>query len=115
MNAVTVLTALLAVVFASLGLAKLLAVTSMRRRATHVGFSVDAYRWIGALEVAGAVGLTVRALSPLIATAAAVGLLLLLIGAAAAHLRVKDLRGATPALVLGCVLAAVLTLTVGNP
>ena len=42
-----------------LGAAKILAVPPMRAAAAHVGFSVAAYRRIGVLEVAGAVGLLV--------------------------------------------------------
>ena len=51
---------LVAVVFVALGAAKILAAAPMRGRAAHAGFSVDAYRRIGVLEIAGAVGVLHR-------------------------------------------------------
>lgn len=114
MDASVSLASLLAAVFTALGLAKLLALPSMRERAAHVGFGVAAYRRIGALEVAGAVGLTLGHVSPLIGTAVALVLLLLLVGATAAHLRAGDgLKGATPALALAFV-GVIVALTAGN-
>lgn len=114
MNAAAILTVILAIPFAAIGGAKLLAVPSMRARAEHVGLSVDAYRAIGGLEVAGAVGLVAGFSLPLLRTLAAVGLLLLLVGAVVAHLRVKDgLEEMAPALVLGGLAAALLA--VGLP
>ncbi|MGC1211666.1 MAG: DoxX family protein [Micromonospora sp.] len=86
----TILAALLALVFAALGTAKILALQPMRELATEAGFSVAAYRRIGLLEVAGAVGLLVGLLAPLIGSLAGAGLLLLLIGALVVHLRKGD-------------------------
>lgn len=109
MSAATVLAAVLAAVFLAAGAAKLLAVPSMRARAAHVGFSIEAYRGIGALEVAGAAGLLVGAASPLLRTAAALGLVLLLGGAAITHLRMKDgIKEMAPAVVLGALLVVLL-------
>jgi hypothetical protein len=51
------LAAVLAVFFSAIGGAKILAVPSMRERATHTGYSVAAYRGIGFAEIAGALGL----------------------------------------------------------
>jgi uncharacterized membrane protein YphA (DoxX/SURF4 family) len=111
MNSSTILAASLAAIFVAFGTAKLLALPSMQTRAAHVGFTVDAYRGIGALEVAGAIGLLVGAAVPLLRALAALGLLLLLMGAVATHLRVKDgIREAVPALVLGVLLAILLAL-----
>lgn len=109
MNATTILASVLAAVFAAFGTAKLLAVPSMRTRAAHVGFSVGAYRRIGALEVAGAIGLLAGSAAPLLRTLAAVGLLLLLVGAVATHVRHHDgIKGAAPALLLATMVAVLL-------
>jgi hypothetical protein len=57
-----------------------IALAPMRERAAHAGFSVGAYRGIGALEIAGA------------------GLLLLLAGALVTHVRNRDgIRDLVPA------------------
>ena len=107
MNAAAVLTAMLAIAFTAIGAAKLFAVPAMRARAAHVGLSVDAYRLIGALEVAGAAGLVAGFAVPLLRRSAALGLLLLLVGAVVAHLRVKDgLEEMAPAIALGALAAA---------
>jgi uncharacterized membrane protein len=70
---------LLAVLFVLLGVSKLLALPHMRELAAHAGFSVAAYRGIGALEVAGAAGLLLGLTVPLLGACAGVGLLLLLV------------------------------------
>jgi hypothetical protein len=70
---------LLAVLFVLLGVSKLLALPRMRELAAHAGFSVAAYRGIGALEVAGAAGLLLGLTVPLLGACAGVGLLLLLV------------------------------------
>lgn len=114
MSLLPVLSTAVAAVFAVLGLAKLRAVPSMRARAAHVGFSVDAYRCIGALEVAGAAGLVTGVAVPALGAAAGAGLLLLLMGAVTTHLRVGDsLKEAAPALVLAALVAVVIALAVG--
>lgn len=111
MNATTILAATLAVVFLGFGTAKLLALPSMRSRAAHVGFSVGAYRLIGALEVAGAIGLLLGETMPLVRALAALGLVLLLAGAVITHLRNDDgIKGAAPALVLAAVVAVLLAM-----
>lgn len=113
MNATAVLTAVLAVLFTAIGVAKLAAVPSMRARAAHVGLSVTAYRGIGALEVAGAVGLVAGTAVPVLRMLAALGLVLLLVGAVVAHLRVKDgLKEMVPAFVLGGLSAGLVALSV---
>jgi DoxX-like family len=100
MTALIVLAVLVAVIFLLLGAAKLFALTSMRERAAHAGFSVGAYRVIGALEVAGAAGLLLGLAVPVLGFLAGVGLLLLLAGALVTHVRNRD-RGSdlVPALV----------------
>jgi hypothetical protein len=114
MSPLVVLSVVLAAVFAMLGTAKLLAVPSMQTRAAHVGFTVAAYRRIGALEVAGALGLLVGVAVPDLRAAAGAGLLLLLGGAVTAHLRAGDgIKDAAPAVVLAILLAVVVALTAG--
>lgn len=99
----------LAVFFTGLGTAKMRAVPAMRERAAHVGMSNDAYRKIGALEVAGAAGVLAGLVEPRIGGLAAAGLLALLGGAVVAHLRTGDtLREAAPALVSAAAVAAYL-------
>jgi hypothetical protein len=86
----TILAVLLAVFFLALGTAKILAVAPMRELATESGFSTMAYRGIGVLEVAGAAGLLIGLVAPLLGSLAGVGLLVLLTGAIATHLRKGD-------------------------
>jgi hypothetical protein len=99
----------LAVFFTGLGTAKMRAVPAMRERAAHVGLSTDAYRAIGALEVAGAAGVLVGLAEPRIGGLAGAGLLALLGGALVAHRRTGDtLREAAPALVSAVAVAGYL-------
>ena len=104
MNATAVLAGVLVVAFIVLGSAKLAAAPAMRARAEHVGFSVDAYRRIGALEILAVVGILVGVAVPVIGALAATGLVLLLGGAVVTHLRNGDaVRDVAPAVVLGVV------------
>ncbi|HEX8870832.1 MAG TPA: DoxX family protein [Lentzea sp.] len=89
-----------AVVFAALGTAKVLALPKARELATHSGFSVTAYRGIGALELAGATGVLLGLAFPLMGGLAGAGLLLLLAGAVITHLRNQHtLQQSAPAVV----------------
>ncbi|MBV8527387.1 MAG: DoxX family protein [Candidatus Dormibacteraeota bacterium] len=109
----TVLAALLALGFATLGLSKVMAHPAMRERSRRLGFSVAAYRRIGLLEIAGAAGVLLGLLQPVLGVLAAGGLLLLLCGALGAHLRRRDgFAEAVPALLFGLVDAAYLGLSV---
>ena len=109
-----VVAAPVAVVFAALGAAKILALAPMRVRATHLGFSVTAYRAIGTLEIAGAAGVLVGVAAPVIGGAAGAGLLLLLAGALVAHLRNGDSPShLVPAVVAGLLVAAYLVVLPG--
>ena len=85
-----VLAAVLAVVFGVAGTAKIVGAPPMRKAAHHLGFSVEQYRLIGALELAGAIGLLVGLAVPWLGIAAAIGLGLLLVGAAVAHATHRD-------------------------
>lgn len=105
----TILAVLLAVLFVSLGAGKLLAIPSMRDRAAHVGFTVGAYRGIGVLEIAGALGVLGGIVWWPIGAAAGVGLVLLMIGALATHLRSRDSVGEfAPSVVVGVLSACYL-------
>ena len=93
-------------IFAALGLAKVLGVAPMRQLAAEAGFSTDAYRRIGVLEVAGAAGVAIGIALPVLGRLAAAGLLLLLAGALVTHIR----KGDSPrkyALALVCALLVV--------
>jgi DoxX-like family len=115
MNVSIVLAALVAVIFTALGVAKILAVPPMRARAAHVGFSVAAYRRIGGLEVAGAVGVLAGLIRPLLGGLASVGLLLLLAGAMVTHLRNHDgPREVAPAVVCVVLVAGYLAALIGT-
>jgi uncharacterized membrane protein len=81
----------------------------MRELAAHAGFSVAAYRGIGALEVAGAAGLLLGLTVPLLGASAGVGLLLLLAGAVITHVRNRDgVRELAPAVVCAVLVAGYL-------
>ncbi|MCG8914513.1 DoxX family protein [Actinokineospora sp. PR83] len=93
---------------------KLAAVPAMRARAAHLGFSVRAFRVLGALELAGVAGLAVGLFAAPIGVAAAVGLTAMMVGAVVCHLRAGDPPAATvPALVVAALLAVVIALLAG--
>jgi hypothetical protein len=115
MNLSIVLAALIAVVFVVAGAAKILAVPPMQAAAGHAGFSVDAYRRIGMLEVAGAGGVLIGVIHPLIGGLASVGLLTLLAGAMVTHLRNHDRpRQVAPAVICIVLVAGYLAALVGT-
>lgn len=108
---VTALSLLLAALFATLGTAKILALGKMRELAEKDGFSVTGFRLIGALEVAGALGLIAG--PPLLGVVALCGLLLLLGGAVVVHLRRgRKLGELAPALLCAALSGTALTLLV---
>ncbi|MFE2098800.1 MULTISPECIES: DoxX family protein [unclassified Streptomyces] len=84
------LTCLIALIFALLGAAKILALGPMPELAAHAGFTPAAYRLIGALELAGAIGVATGPVLPLLGELAGLGLLLLLAGAVTTHVRKGD-------------------------
>lgn len=109
--AAAILAVLLALIFFALGTAKILALQPMRELAAEAGFTVAAYRRIGLLEVAAAVGLLVGLFQPLIGVLAGAGLLLLLAGAVVVHLRKGDgPRKYAPAVICAVLVAAYLVL-----
>ena len=90
MHADSLFVILAALILVPLGVAKMLAVPDMRRRAAHHGIAVDRYRLIGLAELAGAAGLAVGLRASVIGYLAAAGLLLLLAGALVSHRRSGD-------------------------
>src|SRR5262245_27370567 len=65
-----------------------------------VGVPMKYFPALAACEFAGAVGLVVGILWPLLGVAAGVGLVIYFVGAIASHLRVGDLKGIGPAAML---------------
>jgi DoxX-like protein len=84
------LAAVLAFVFGSAAIAKLVRQRQQVRTAEKLQISWRRYRWIGALEAAATVGLLVGYASAPFAAAAAIGLVVLMTGALAFRLRVHD-------------------------
>jgi hypothetical protein len=105
------LSVILAVVFIATAVPKLTGQAQMRERMAHLGVSEGLTRVIGVLELVGAAGLVVGLYWAPAGIAAAVGLVLLMIGAAIYHLRARDAVGvvATP-VVFALATAAVLVL-----
>jgi uncharacterized membrane protein YphA (DoxX/SURF4 family) len=86
----TVLAVLLAVVFTGAGLSKITRQKQMVEAADHLGFTIQQYQLIGAAEVAGAVGLVIGLWWAPLGVAAAIGLLITMIGAVYFHLTHRD-------------------------
>ena len=97
--ATIVISVLLAVAFLFTAAIKLFGVRQSLQIRDQLGVAAGLWRVIGALEVAGAVGLLVGLEVPALGLAAAVGLSLLMVAAIGAHGRVGDLRNAVPAVV----------------
>lgn len=110
-----VVAGLLALACLLTGGAKLAGTARMRARAAHLGVPWGAYIAIGSLEVLAALGLVAGVWLPLLGSAAAAGLLLLMIGATVMHLRADEAAATTiPALVVGALAAAALALAVAR-
>ncbi len=113
MNTISIVSAfIVGVIFVASGIAKVLAVPVMRAAAAHHGLTVTQYRIVGALELAGVVGLIAGFAFRPLGIAAAIGLILLLLGAAAAHLKEHDPlpRILFPLLVAGITAAYLVTI-----
>ena len=103
----------LAVAVLGAGVAELAGAAAMQDAANHLGFSWPAYQRIGALEVAGGLGVLVGIVVPLLGALAGGCLAVLLALAAATHLRRGDgLLAAAPAAVLAVLAAVVAVLLV---
>jgi uncharacterized membrane protein YphA (DoxX/SURF4 family) len=91
--AATILTAALGLGFVAGGLTKVAGVAAHRTTAARLGYSYPVYRGIGAVETAGGAGLLIGLAAAPLGVAAAGGLVLLMIGAAISHARVRDQVG----------------------
>jgi hypothetical protein len=105
-TATVVVTLLLAALFAFSSSIKLLGVPKSLEIRDHLGVSAIQWRIIGALELAGVAGVLAGLLWSPIGIAAAIGLVLLSIGAVAFHLRASDSAVDTIPAVIGVALAA---------
>jgi hypothetical protein len=95
--ATIVLSVLVAAAVVGSGAAKLAGVKQSIEIRDRLGVAAGLWRGIGILEVAAAGGLAAGLAVPVLGIAAAVGLVLLLIGAIAKHARSHDLSNAIPA------------------
>ena len=98
--AIIVLSALLAVGFLGSGSLKLIGAKQSLQMRDQLRVGAQLWRLVGALEVAGALGLAAGFVVPALGIAAAVGLALLMVGGIGAHARAQDLRNAGPAALL---------------
>lgn len=97
----TISAATLGAVLAAAGAAKVTAIPQMRDRADHLGYSVTAYRLIGATEIVAVLGLVAGVSRPRLGLSAATGIGVLMLGAVASHRRAGDTIGeAMPAAVM---------------
>jgi hypothetical protein len=105
-TATVAVTLLLAALFTFSSSIKLLGVPKSLAIRDHLGVSPIQWRIIGALELAGVAGVLAGLLWPPLGIAAAIGLVLLSIGAVAFHLRASDSAADTIPAVIGVALAA---------
>jgi len=98
--AIIVLSALLAVAFLGSGSLKLIGAKQSLQMRDQLRVGAQLWRLVGALEVAGALGLAAGFVVPALGIAVAVGLALLMVGGIGAHARAQDLRNAGPAALL---------------
>lgn len=95
---------ILAIGFTSAGYAKVTERPTVDKTRNHLGLSSSRYQLIGVAEVLAAVGVLVGLWQPLIWVGflAGMGLLILMVGAAAYHVRVQDnFSEAAPAIAMG--------------
>jgi uncharacterized membrane protein YphA (DoxX/SURF4 family) len=97
------------------GSAKLLAHPKMRRAAAHFGIPWSRYRLLGIAELAAAAGILIGIWWPALGVAAAIGMILLLVGALVTHRRSGDaVQEAAPALVVLVLTIAYLAVVLGR-
>jgi hypothetical protein len=109
-----VLSVLLAVAFLGSGGLKLVGAKQSLTMRDQLRVGAQPWRVVGALEVAGAVGLAAGFGAPGLGIAAAVGLALLMVGGIGAHARAQDLRNAGPAALLLVLAVATVVLRVAT-
>ena len=98
----------LVTLFTALGIAKVVPLPAMRTAAAHLGYSTAQYRAIGAVELAGAIGVSIGLAVHPIGAAASIGLVLLMLGAARAHIANGDGAGHVAVPLIVAALAAAL-------
>jgi hypothetical protein len=103
--ATVIVTACLAALFAFSSSIKLLGVRQSLAVRDHLGIKPTPWRLIGALELAGVVGVLVGLWWPPLGIAAAVGLALLSVGAVVSHVRASDSVAQSVPAVIGIGLA----------
>ncbi|MGW7525780.1 DoxX family protein [Streptomyces sp. NPDC054783] len=109
------LACLIVLIFALLGVAKIMALGPMPELADHAGFTTASYRVIGALELAGAIGVAIGPVLPLFGELAGLGLLMLLAGAVTTHVRKGDgMPKLVPAVMCAALVAWYLVLLAGS-
>ncbi|WP_377267204.1 DoxX family protein [Peterkaempfera sp. SMS 1(5)a] len=113
--ATAALSVLLALAFAGGGSGKVSGNPKLLEGAAHLGYSAEAYRRIGALELAGAAGLLIGLWWAPLGVAAGVGLVLLMGGAAISHARAKDAAAAiAPSVALGILAVVTVVLRIAT-
>jgi uncharacterized membrane protein YphA (DoxX/SURF4 family) len=112
--AIIVLSALLAVAFLGSGGLKLAGTKQSLQMRDELHVGAQLWRVVGALEVAGALGLAAGFVVPALGVAAAAGLALLMAGGIASHARAQDLRNAGPAALLLVLTVATVVLRVAS-
>jgi uncharacterized membrane protein YphA (DoxX/SURF4 family) len=112
--AIIVLSALLAVAFLGSGGLKLIGAKQSLQMRDQLRVGAQLWRLVGALEVAGALGLAAGFVLPVLGIAAAVGLALLMAGGIVAHAHAQDLRNAAPATLLLIVAVATVVVRVAT-
>jgi hypothetical protein len=85
-----VLSIVLALVLAPLGVFKIINHPKASEAAERIGLSLSQSRTIGVLEVSGVAGLLIGLAWAPIGIASAIGFILLLLGATAAHFKIHD-------------------------
>lgn len=108
--AYVVVGALLALVLAGSGSAKLAKNKTIVDTLTGIGVPPGMFPFLAACEIAGAVGLIVGIWWAPLGIAAAIGTVVYFLGAVGAHLRKRDFKGVPNAVVILVLAAAVLTL-----
>ncbi|MBP3086594.1 DoxX family protein [Mycolicibacterium fortuitum] len=116
--AVVVVSIALAALFGIAGFVNILYLEKARHESEHLQISPRLSRFVGMCQLTGAIGLSAGLFWPVLGAAAAVGLMLLMVGAVVVHRRVGDsARAALPAVVVcgvaGVVVAGQLILLVG--
>lgn len=116
--ALVVVSIALAVLFSTAGTVNILYLAAARKEGRHLQLSSGVSRFVGWCQLAGAIGLIGGLCWRPLGIAAAVGLVLLMVGAVTVHRRVGDsVRATLPAVVVfgvaGFVVGGQLTLVAG--